>query len=176
MSLLWISSLALAASPHLGISVGGAFTSGYDRSYAYTSFAPYLDLTSTWHFGPFEAWGGASTSALVASEQSRVYASAPLQGEIGLGLGSARTGVGLYWGYGFGGAELGGYARVLFPESRDRAWGMEGRLFALTRHADVGGALLVRADFGRFRYKGPRREEKPPPPPPPVYHEDPYGG
>ena len=174
MSLLLLSSLAMAGGAHVGIAVGGAFSTGYDHSYAYTSYAPYGAVNIGWHFGPLETWLGGSTSALVAANNTVIYASAPLQGEVGLGIGSARTAVGIYWGIGLAGTEFGGYGRILMPDpDGQRAWGVEGRLFTADHYQDVGGALLVRADVGRFRKQHSHPTEQPPPPP--VYHDDPYG-
>ena len=135
-----------------------------------------LFRSATWFLGPTEGWIGLSASGLVASQRSEVLPSAPLQGELGFGVGNLYTSVGFFGGIGLAGTELGGYGRVLFPDGRYRAWGLEARLFTIDGYEDVGGVLMGRLDFGRFKDEKPRKKAPPKEAdPPPVYHPDPYG-
>jgi len=138
---------ALARPPQLGLALGPVVGGGTSTRGTYFSAAPATAVSLTWHLGPLESWVGASGSLLMAGRGDEVVPAALLQGELGVGIGGAAAGGGLYGANGLSGPMVGLYARATMPR---RDWlgrlGLESRLFYAQGTDSTGLALLLRVE------------------------------
>jgi hypothetical protein len=102
-----------------------------------------------WHLGPFEPWAGLSSTALLAPRDGAVAPASLVQGELGLGLGGAHFGAGVYGGVGWPGPVAGLYARAMFGGPSWINLGLEPRVFYLSDSGATGVSLMARVELGR---------------------------
>lgn len=153
-------------------SAGAAFGGGEQGSESWSSSAPFVSGGYHARVWLLEAHVGGSASALLGRSGGETVAAAPLQGEVGLGVGSRTLGVGWFGSSGLAGRGGGVYAHLMLPGP---AWaeriGAEARVFHYAS-TDTGGVVLAfRVEPGRGG-RGPERQERPSED---LHHEDPYG-
>jgi hypothetical protein len=180
MLLTLLCAAALAAPPRLGLALGPALGTGDSARGEWFSFAPATAGTLTWGLGPFEVWGGASGSLLLADVAGDLVPSSLLQGELGLGVGSRRFSAGLYGGVGLPGPVVGLYTRVMGRGATAPAWarsvGLEGRIFYADATESTAFALLARVEpqLGREKKRERKRRRDAGEPRAPRHHDAPY--
>ncbi|MDP2314605.1 MAG: hypothetical protein Q8P41_17005 [Pseudomonadota bacterium] len=147
MLLTLLFGAAFARPPQLSLAIGPAIGGGESARGTWFTAAPATAVAITWHLGPLESWVGASGSLLMAGVGDAVVPSSLLQGELGLGLGGAGFGAGLYGGNGYPGSIVGLYARATVPRP---GWmhrvGLESRLFYTAETDSTGLSLMVRVE------------------------------
>lgn len=166
---MWLALVSSAAAGQWTFAGGPAVTGGETAEGGYTSVAPFVAGNYGWHVWFLESWLGGSASLLRGSDGNREYATAPLQGEVGAGIGGRTFSAGLYLSAGFSGGGGGLYAQLSLPApGKLERWGVEAR--TLSYGGDSGVAMLLRLQ------PAPRGTRKAPPPPEEdgVHHADPY--
>lgn len=168
--MLWLPLVAAAAAGQWTISGGPAVAGGTTAQGNYTSIAPFIAGNYGWHTWILESWLGGSASLLIASDGTRSYLAAPVQAEVGAGLGGRTFSAGVYLSAGFSGGGGGLYAQLSFPTSgKLERWGVEARTLSYAGGQNGGVAVLLRLQPGK---KAP--PEAPAPNQDGVHHEDPY--
>lgn len=170
--MMWLALVTAAVAGQWTVSAGPAVTGGSSPQGDYASISPFIAGNYGWHAWIFESWLGASASLLRGVDANGEYATAPVQGEFGAGLGGRTFSAGFYVSAGFGGGGGGLYAQLSLPApgKLDRI-GLEARTLSYEGGQNQGAALLLRIQPGKRGAAAPT----PSAPTDEVHHDDPYG-
>lgn len=161
-----------AHAGHLSVAGGLAAGGGTNSAGDWSTVGPAATLSYTGRLLILEWMAGASSYGLLAPHGTGTVLAAPLQLDLGAGIGVRAVSVGVFSSFGYSGPGGGLYAQVTAPGAGwTRRVGLEGRVFSYGRLDTAGAALLLRVEpdlrareTRKAEEEAKRAERRPPPP------------